>query len=343
MAEKISSLDEGYVTGSLSVYPEALDSTDELFIATNNGDTTLKQSLNFTGKTIIVHDASNFPEKGLLRIGPPPGEPGMHEIVYYGERTNSTFTDLLRGFALTRQNRWQIGSHVIHGVMATHHNALKDAILNIEGNLGVQEQPADSSLNDILKELEEIWLAPRPIFRSFPLAGPPPLKVRFQNFTLGHALRFLWDFGDGTQSSERSPTHTYFNEGIYTVRLDIITDIGGTGIVTKRNYITVSEEEIEPFFYVLPKDETPKAYSVETAIELGVSPTIFEFVDQTDGDISQRFWVFDDGERETATDPNIHATEHVYQSPGEYEPSLLVVFANALQKRAVLTDKLIVF
>jgi len=342
MVEKISSLDDGYVAGDLSIYPEAVDDRADLHIVTNNAQTTLKQTLSFTGSRIIVNDASSFPQQGLLRIGTEPGVPGSYELIWYDSRTNGVFSDLHRGFAKSRQNRWSIGSPVIHGVMAEHHNTLRDALLNIETNLGVEEQPVEGSLNYILQSLEEKWLAPRAIFRANPVVGPPPLKVTFHNFTLGHSLRFLWDFGDGTTSTDRSPNHTYLTEGHYTVRLDVVTELGGTGITTKAAYIIVDEEQIKPFFYVVPKDGGPKAYSIETATELGVSPTTFSFVDQTDGDIMQRYWAFGDGEKDVELDPNIHTIEHIYQQPGTYEPSLLVVFESTLGKRGVLTEQIVV-
>ncbi len=52
-----------------------------------------------------------------------------------------------------------------------------------------------------------------------PTVGFGPLTVRFYNRTLGDAESFLWDFGDGTTSTERNPVHTYSEPGIYTVSL----------------------------------------------------------------------------------------------------------------------------
>lgn len=49
-----------------------------------------------------------------------------------------------------------------------------------------------------------------------------------------------WDFGDGTTSSAATPTHTYTNEGIYTISLDIITASG----CTARSSITISTGRI---------------------------------------------------------------------------------------------------
>ena len=342
MVDRVSSLDDGYVSGDLSVYPDAIDDKDILYEAKNNAQTQLKQSVGFNGKKIIVDDASIFPSKGLLRIGPPAGEAGNSELIYYDSRTNTTFSELIRAFAGSVQHPWDAGSYVSNAVMAEHHNAVKDAIINIENYVGLETNPNADSLNGRLKTLENKFLSPKPLFRSFPRKGSPPLSVRFQNFSGGDVVRYFWDFGDGTTSILKSPFHTYQQEGIYTVKLSIITSNGAQGVVTKNNYIEVSEDNTIQFFYVAPSDSNLPNYSVETASNLSTSPQEFEFVDQSDGEIVQRFWIFDDGQTESITDPDIHSVTHTYDSPGEYEPSLLLVLSTQQLRRVFLKDTIIV-
>lgn len=45
-----------------------------------------------------------------------------------------------------------------------------------------------------------------------------PSKVSFENNS-EKAVSYLWDFGDGTTSTEANPSHTYKSSGIYTVTL----------------------------------------------------------------------------------------------------------------------------
>jgi hypothetical protein len=328
-----SSLDLGYQVGDLSVYPEALDDKYQLYQVANNAVTTLKQSLSYAGKYIVAEDNSVFPQKGLLKIGKPPGEKGPFEIIYYDQKTDGVFKSLIRGFAGTRQNLWPVGTTISCAVMAEPHQATRDALIKIQQKMGIAENPDENSLNGILKKQEARFLAPKAIFRAYPIKGPPPLQVRFQNFNTAGLIRYLWDFGDGTTSLEQNPTHIYRTEGIYTVKLNIITALGAQGIVVKSNYITVSYDEIKPFFYV----SAAQGYSLETATRLGVDPTEFLFVDQTSGNIAQRYWIFDgagtsDGVAvETSVselDPNIHTKKFIYDKPGTYEPSLLVIFGN---------------
>jgi len=203
-----------------------------------------------------------------------------------------------------------------------------------------------------LKAQESRFLAPRPIFRAFPLSGPPPLEVRFQNFSGGEIIRSLWDFGDGSTTLEESPIHTFSQEGLFTVKLNIISSTGAQGVATKIDYIRVNEDDAVPFFYVA---STPDMWSVETAaartagtdpsvapIPTPTVPTDFNFVDQSDGEVTQRNWNFGDGNILTEDDPNIHTASHEYESPGSYIVTLFVVFSNNRLKRLQLPQPLIV-
>lgn len=347
--DRISSLDTGYETGDLSLFPTIKDDKESLYEVRNNAETTLKQSLPFNGRNIIVKDASDFPPTGILRIGSSAGVAGAAELIYYAERTATVFKELVRGFAGSRQNSWTAGASVGNPVSAETHNAVKDALINIEAKAGKEILPADGSLNNTIKKLEAEHLSPKPLFRAFPTKGAPPHTVRFQNFSSSDVIRFLWDFGDGAQSIERSPSHEYQEEGIFTVSLNIITSTGSQGISTKTNYITVDENEKMPFFYVVQADSTKPAYSTATAAALVTSgqdptavPATFLFVDQTDGDILQRFWIFDDSTNDTTSDPNTHTNTHIYATAGEFDPSLLVVFSDESLKRVFLQDTLTV-
>jgi len=342
MADRISATDSGYVSGDLSVFPEALDSFDTLFEASNNTETTLKHTLTYGARSVIVEDASEFPESGIIRISSKIN-PDKFELVFYAKRTKNVFQDLKRGYAGSKQSVWYPGDvNVGNPVNSNHHNALKDAVINIQRDLGLLVSPDPASLNGILKYQEVRFLAPKPLFRAFPTKGSPALSVRFQNFTTGHTVRYLWDFGDGGTSTERSPVHTYIAEGSYTVRLNVTTSTGGTGIATKNNYIEVNQDESVPFFYV---DSLASPYSSNTAARLTdegnpTSPKEFLFIDQTDGDIVQRNWIFGDGAQYTENDPDIHTARHVFTKPGNYLVSLLVIFSNGRLKRVELSDLL---
>jgi PKD repeat protein len=50
---------------------------------------------------------------------------------------------------------------------------------------------------------------------------------------------YLWDFGDGNTSVDRSPTHSYKDPGVYTVTLKITDDKGYTNTTIRNEYINV--------------------------------------------------------------------------------------------------------
>jgi len=346
MPNKIASTDKDYSIGDLSVFPDQIDSTRELYEVRNNAESNLKQSVSYDTKYIILENGSNFPSHGIIKIGET-NHPG--ELVHYQLRQGNVLKELTRGFAGSRQNPWQSGTPVKNSVSAETHNAVRDAIYNIQNKSGTSYKPADGSVNKLLKDAEIKYLAPKAQFRAFPKKGSPPLTVRFQSTSSGDIARYLWDFGDGSQSIDKNPFHVYRTEGIFTVKLSVVTSTGANGITKKIDYIDVSDDEKFKFFYLIQQDQTKPAYSEKTASEkilsgedVNAEPAIFDFVDQTDGDITQRIWIFGDGEIETVDDPSIHYTSHVYKNPGNYEPNLLLVFSSDNTKRIFLQDNILV-
>jgi PKD repeat protein len=311
---RITSLDTRYRQGDLSVFPTKLDSYFTLFEAGNNLETILSHKITEAAKYLIVEDASRFPASGILRIYNAKGT-NVPEIIYYGKKIGNQFHILQRGYGKHLIGAWDAGSIVSCPVMSEQHNALKDAIMKIEQKIGLINNPHIQSLHGTIRNLEQRWLAPKAIFRAFPTNGVPPLTVRFQNFSGGHGLHYLWDFGDGTTSTEKHPNHTYLDEGNYTVKLNMVSVTKAQGFAEKSNYITVSKDKRVPFFYGRPL--------------IGKSNiTEFTFVDQTDGNIVERHWFFGDGTDKTVTNPNHHVIKHVYTKPGEYSPTLMICYAD---------------
>jgi serine protease len=83
-------------------------------------------------------------------------------------------------------------------------------------------------------------------FTAKPRSGNGPLVVQFTNTSTGHVSSRLWNFGDGTTSTEQNPIHTYTyrNTPDYTVSLRV-TGMGGTDTETKTNYIHLNTPPIK--------------------------------------------------------------------------------------------------
>ncbi len=90
---------------------------------------------------------------------------------------------------------------------------------------------------------------------------------------LDKADSYLWDFGDELTSSESKPSHYYYDEGSFTVSLNVTTGDCKVNVV-KENLISVSTEEVEevlglddPNFQVLAY---PVPFSDEIALKVEV-------------------------------------------------------------------------
>ena len=65
-------------------------------------------------------------------------------------------------------------------------------------------------------------------FNADKTTGPAPLEVNFRDESLCRPDQWLWDFGDGSQSTDQNPRHTFSSAGNYTVRLTVKNGAGGS-------------------------------------------------------------------------------------------------------------------
>jgi len=63
--------------------------------------------------------------------------------------------------------------------------------------------------------------------------------INFIDLSSNNPSSWLWDFGDGNTSTQQNPTHSYQNQGIYTVSLQV-TNTLGTDNISQTNFITVA-------------------------------------------------------------------------------------------------------
>src|SRR5690606_3210126 len=94
--------------------------------------------------------------------------------------------------------------------------------------------------------------------------------INFQNNSTG-ATEYLWDFGDGNDSDEENPSHTYDETGEYTVTLTAMNDCGS--------------ETIE---YVINIADVPQA-AFTADVTLGCHPLTVQF---TDNSVNAESWLW---------------------------------------------------
>jgi len=136
--------------------------------------------------------------------------------------------------------------------------------------------------------------------------GSAPLNVKFTDTSVGSGSTstYLWNFGDGTTSAERNPTHTYRNVGQYTVALTVTNPCGATNSVLKEGYVSVGT--------------TPVVDFVGTPTD-GKAPLTVQFTDRSLGNNLTYLWNFGDGKTSTEKNPS-----HVYTEAGTYTVRLTV-------------------
>jgi len=69
---------------------------------------------------------------------------------------------------------------------------------------------------------------PTPAFSFDRREGLAPLTVNFTDLSTGMPETYLWDFGDGSTSSEKDPSHTYLAPGSYRVSLTTGNEFGNS-------------------------------------------------------------------------------------------------------------------
>ncbi|MFZ2498125.1 TIGR04279 domain-containing protein [Methanosarcina sp.] len=147
-------------------------------------------------------------------------------------------------------------------------------------------------------------------FTSSVTAGYTPLAVQFTDLSENEAGR-IWDFGDGTNSTEQNPEHTYSAAGNYTVNL---TSTNENGISSKLSTITVLEQEQSAVLIPLA--------NFSSSVTAGYSPLTVRFTDLSENATGWD-WNFGDGTNSTEQNP-----EHTYSAAGNYTVTLMASNTN---------------
>jgi len=171
------------------------------------------------------------------------------------------------------------------------------------------------SISDLTKNdmKNEDTISPLVIINADPKSGDLPLIVNFtgsgQNFN--GILSYKWDFGDGLESKQQNPKHTFYNPGIYNVSL-VITDETGVNASEVIQIIAYQENLIEPFtVYILTDPETPQ----------GLSPFNVSFSPLMSGGTYPYYFSWDFGDGNNSTSPIPY---YCYINEGIYTVKLTV-------------------
>lgn len=140
-------------------------------------------------------------------------------------------------------------------------------------------------------------------FNSICTNKPFPL----QNQSFGVALKYFWDFGNGTFSNEPNPQPIYDQEGEYTISLLVIDGNQCRDSVKKSNFV-----KVENFTYDFSADNTFKNCP-ELITQFSISPADILF--------NEAFWDFGNGNKSTDTS---RFPVNIYTEAGNYDVSLML-------------------
>ena len=131
-----------------------------------------------------------------------------------------------------------------------------------------------------------------------------PLSVTFTDTSLGDITGWLWNFGDGNNSVEQNPVHTYQRQGNYSVSLTV--------------FGPACTHTMEDPVFILVGPFPPVAH-FEAIYTSHPAPCGVEFQQYSEGTITQWLWDFGDGTKSAQRKPI-----HTYQRNGNFTVNLTV-------------------
>ena len=187
------------------------------------------------------------------------------------------------------------------GTPATSSDVNPVVSYNLPGIYDVILEVINPSGESTQTELSYITITPEPSASfSYNTANT---SVTFNN-TSSSATSNTWDFGDGNNSTETSPVHSYSAPGTYNV---ILTSFNACGTSTETQTITVNLEPVAQFS-TLQSPSGCAAYTIE-------------FVDASLANPTSWNWSFPGGNPSSSTLQNPTVS---YSSPGTFDVSLTV-------------------
>ncbi|GAH01111.1 unnamed protein product, partial [marine sediment metagenome] len=131
-------------------------------------------------------------------------------------------------------------------------------------------------------------------------------NISFNDDSHGSIKLWLWDFGDGTNSTEQNPTHSYAENTTYIVSLEV-TNNQGLSNDSSQHILVLNREPIADFSY---SPDNPTDLQTVTFTDLS-----------TDSDGTIILWLWDFGDGNTSTSQN---SSHRYSDNGTFTVTLNV-------------------
>ncbi len=196
---------------------------------------------------------------------------------------------------------WTFGDGMIAEAQSPRHNYTNEGLYNVCLNI------FDNITGNRSKKCKEVIYGPSAcnIQAEFSYFIDNAKKtIKMQDHSVGSVNSWFWNFGDGYTASTQNPQHTYDSAGYYLISLSVKDSNSGC-IDYYADFIQVGEGNCKADF----------DYTVNTQTRN------VQFIDQSKGNVSNRFWLFGDGLYSIANSDSI---DHMYQQNGMYNVRLTV-------------------
>ena len=194
------------------------------------------------------------------------------------------------------------GTRIISGPQSVTHSYQAAGTYRIR--LIIRDTIYCNSGDSVLKEFN---LAPLVVARFELPNGCAPYTTEIENTSIA-GQTYLWDFGDGTTSTEKTPVKIFQNPGTYRVTLT----------VTDPNTCNITDQT---FRDVLVQSAPTAAFTHSPVTPIENTPTIFR--NNSSADAIAFAWDFGDGE--TLSTASRLPIEHQYNRTGQYDACLIAV------------------
>jgi gliding motility-associated-like protein len=211
---------------------------------------------------------------------------------------DSSFSD---GIHIIEQWVWNYGDGTIETLTSSssQHLYLTPGVFNIK----LKVIDSNGCVDSLIQANSLVISKPVAGFNANDTLSCPQKPVIFTNTSMGPGLTYLWNFGDGTTSTDVNPEHKYVTEGVYSVSLSLTDKYGCTDVISKADYIKI----------LSPVADFSMSDSIGTC-----PPLVVTFTNNSVNAISTS-WDFGDGTTSKVNNPS-----HFFATPGVYDVVLKI-------------------
>ncbi len=184
-------------------------------------------------------------------------------------------------------------------------NQYPSHLYNDTGLFSVTLIAINNGCADTITNLNQVHIHP-PVARfSYTKTCTVPRQAIFKDYSIG-ADYWLWNFGDGTTSTEQNPTHDFVKAGSFEVSLTVTNQASGCS-QTRTETVQIIREVAD---FNLSNSETCRN-----------APVTFDAINSIPGHVGLYTWKFGDG---TSLSDSSASASHKYNKASAYNVTLIL-------------------